>query len=127
MAVAQVDTADETGRAEIGSTLPERFQPRFWSECDNRMALVRAIKERVTGLKVDANADSVQKEVLCERAVFLLTILETHEVNAIEGGKLDLGAYVQGVNSLMGLLRLLGLERKAKKVGLSEYVAGGRA
>jgi len=110
--------------SENGSTLPTRFQPRFWSDADQRVALVRELKGKVNQLKTDTNADSYPKEILCERAVFLLAVIETQEVTAVEGeSKLDLAAYVQAVNSLLGLLRTLGLERKAKKVEtLDTYV-----
>jgi len=127
MATAQDEAEEQATRAEVGGTLPERFQPRFWSDCDNRVALVRAIKEKVQQLKADCNADSMQKETLCERAIFLITVLETQEVNAVHHGKIDLGSYTQGLNTLMGVLRTLGLERKAKKIGtLSDYVSGGQ-
>ena len=43
-------------------------------------------------------------------------ILETKEVLAAEGGELDLGSYVQGINCLVGLLRALGLEKRIKSV-----------
>ena len=124
MATAETDTQEMT-RAGNGGSVPTRFTPRFWQDADNRVAIVRALKERVGQLKTDSNADSMQKEVLCERAVFLIAVLETAEVNAVDGGKaLDLGAYVQGVNSLMGVLRMLGLDKKAKAIGLADYVRG---
>ena len=114
---------DVSTPASNGGSLPTRFTPKFWADADNRVALVRAVKEKVNQLKTDSNADSYQKQVLCERAVFLIAVLETAEVNAVDGGKpLDLGGYVQGVNSLMGVLRMLGLERRAKQIGLSQYV-----
>lgn len=111
------------------ATLPARFVPKFWRDADRRVALVREIENRVERMKADVNADSYQKEVLAERAVFLLALLETSERGALEGTKpLDLGSYVQTVNSLLGLLRSLGLERRVKKVmGLTQYVEGQSA
>jgi hypothetical protein len=106
-----------------GGTLPTRFTPKFWSDADRRVALVREIEGRVERMKRDANADSYQKEVLAERAVFLISILETAERDAIEGNApLDTGGYVQAINSLIGVLKALGLERRAKKLGLASYL-----
>src|SRR5580658_7890531 len=111
-------------RADNGGTLPMRFTPKFWTDADRRVALVREIESRVERMKADAGADSFQKETLAERAVFLIAMLETAERDAIENVKpLDTGQYVQAVNSLIGVLKALGLERAAKKVGsLAEYV-----
>ena len=105
-------------------TLPERFVPRFWDECDGRIALVREIRRRVDLLKTDTASDSYQKDILCERAIFIACQLETQERAAIERGKFDAGRYTQMANTLVGLLRSLGLERRAKKLDdLQSYVA----
>jgi len=105
-------------------TLPERFVPRFWDECDGRIAVVKEIRRRVDLLKTDTASDSYQKDILCERAVFVCCQLETQERAAIETGKFDAGRYTQMVNALVGLLRSLGLERKARKLDdLQSYVA----
>jgi len=103
-------------------TLPERFVPRFWDECDGRIAVVKEIRRRVDLLKTDTASDSYQKDILCERAVFVCCQLETQERAAIETGKFDAGRYTQMVNALVGLLRSLGLERRAKKLDVREYV-----
>jgi len=45
------------------------------------------------------------------------------ELVAAEQGKFNAGVYTQMVNSLVGLLKSLGLEKKAKKVvNLQSYV-----
>ena len=97
-------------------TLPKRFEPRFWEDADQRHSIVRIIKRRYHALKQDVGADSLQKDLLVQRAAFISTILETQEVVAAEGGGLDLGSYVQAANALSGLLIRLGLERHAKNV-----------
>jgi hypothetical protein len=103
-------------------TLPKRFRPKFWTDADNRCALVRQIKKRVEQLQEDTGADSYQKEILCERAAFMALQLETIERNATESGTFDPGPYVQAVNCLIGLLRSLGLDKKVKAVGLRAYM-----
>jgi len=107
----------------LSFSLDGRFTPKFFACADQRLAAVREIKERVARLKQDAGADSYQKELLCEKAIFVAILLETMETDAIEGKQtLDIARFTQGINCLTGLLRSLGLERKAKTVAdLSEY------
>lgn len=108
-------------------TLPERFVPQFWDECDGRIAVVREIRRRVELLKTDTASDSYQKDILCERAIFISCQLETQERQAIEKGIFDSGRYTQMVNALVGLLRSLGLERRARKLDdLQGYIARKR-
>lgn len=54
-------------------------------------------------------------------------MLETWEVQAAEGKPIDLGAYVQAVNGLSGLLLRLGLDKHTRKVtDLQTYLADRR-
>ncbi|MEI9866673.1 MAG: hypothetical protein WDN00_19395 [Limisphaerales bacterium] len=106
-------------------TLPARFTPRFWEDSDNRISVVKLIRQRHELLKAHAGGhESAQRDLLCQRCAFVSVILETKEVEAAEGGAMDLGSYVQAVNCLTGLLRALGLEKRLKSVGgdLSAYL-----
>jgi len=103
--------------------LPTTFEPRFWAGVDGRLAICKEIRRRYHDLKADTGCDSYQKDLLVQRAIFVALQLESAEVNAMEGKEFDLGRYTQAVNSLLGLLRALGLERKMKEVvNLREYV-----
>jgi hypothetical protein len=109
-------------------TLPQRFEPQFWSGCDGRLAIVREIRRRYAALKQDAGIDSVQKDLLCQRCVFLTVQLETMELVAAQDGKFNAGVYTQMVNALVGLLKCLGLERRAKSIeSLQSYVTSKKA
>jgi hypothetical protein len=104
-------------------TLPVRFQPKFLHDADGRSHAIRELRERLERLKTDAAVDSYQKEILCERAVFLVAILETAETNATTKGALDSGSYTQSLNCLIGLLKSLGLNKRTKQVAnLTDYV-----
>lgn len=95
----------------------------FWEHADGRCAIVREIRRRYLELKEDCGADSIAKDLLVQRAVFVALQLETTERTAAEGGSFDSGKYGQLVNTLVGLLRSLGLERHIKKVAnLADYV-----
>lgn len=93
--------------------MKKTFTPRFWTQADRRLAAVREIRARIELLKAHAGADSYQKQMMCERAVFLALQLETAEREALETGQLHMGRYVQGINGLTGCLRLLGLNKHA--------------
>jgi len=104
-------------------TLPARFEPRFWGDCDGRSLVAREIRQRYNELRTDTGCDSAQKDLLVQRAVFISVQLETMEVDAMKGRDFDVGRYTQAVNTLLGLLRTLGLEKYAKPVGnLQDYV-----
>lgn len=103
-------------------TLPKRFTPQFWDDCDGRNSVIKEIRHRCETLKNDSHANSFQKDLLCQRAVFISIHLETMERLAVETGKFDAGVYVQATNCLIGLLKSLGLERQAKKVSLENYI-----
>lgn len=103
-------------------SLPARFEPRFWEDADGRCAVIRQIRTRYEDLRADAGADSFQKDILCQRATFLLAYLETMERKAIEDGQFDPGVWSNMTNTLLGVLKALGLERRAKKVDLRQYV-----
>jgi len=105
-----------------------KFVPRFWEELDNRYAVAKEVGRRIQALREDTGADrSTQRDMLAQRAVFISVMLETMEVDAVETGHLDTGSYVQAVNSLQGLLKTLGMDKKAVPVmDLQTYVAGKR-
>ncbi len=110
-------------RKKHGATLPARFEPGFLDKADGRCQIVKTIKHRLERLKADCNADSFQKQILCERAVFLATLLQTQELAAYEGEELNLGSYVQAINSLLGVLKALGLTKQISQIiDLKEYV-----
>lgn len=113
-------------KAKQPTRLPARFEPRFMEQADGRQVAVREIRKRLNQLMEDTGADSYQKQLLVRRAVFISVQLETMEVNAAEGGMLDMGCYTQAVNSLVGLLTKLGLQRHVKdSLDLQDYINAG--
>lgn len=111
-------------KSALDLTLPGTFTPRFLESADNRLACVREIKARITRLQEQTGADSYQKEILCQHAIFLCIILETMQTQALEGTEeLDIGKYTQGVNAIQGILKTLGLDNQALRevANLSEY------
>lgn len=93
-------------------TLPTRFEPQMWVNADQRTAIVREIRRRHDTLVADAGVDSYQKQLLAERAIFISVQLETMEVNASNGGEFAAGTYSALTNSLVALLKTLGIEKR---------------
>jgi len=106
--------------------LPVCWSPRFLEQADGRFGLVKAVRERVERIKQDSGAESIQQELICSRIGFLSLLLETQETRALEDGKLpeSMGTYLQAVNCLVGLLRVLGMEKHVRDAGdLRSYLA----
>jgi hypothetical protein len=105
--------------------LPGRFVPGFWNNADGRSMAVKEIRRRYRNLREDAAVDSYQKDLLVQRAVFIALQLETMEIAAASGKPFDAGVYTQMTNSLLGLLKSLGLEKQVTKVAnLKSYIEG---
>ena len=109
-------------------SIPDHFVPRFWDEVDGRSVIYREINDRINRLMKDAGADSYQKQLIVQEAIFVAVQLETLRVKAAETGELDSGSYTQMVNCLSGLLNKLGLDKKAGDVvTLHEMIKGSKA
>jgi hypothetical protein len=103
--------------------LPIQFTPRFWEDADGRSLVVREVKRQLKLLRTHAAVDSIQKELLCQRAAFISLRLQSMEIAATESGEFDSGVYSNLCNTLLGILKALGLERKlAKVLDLKSYV-----
>lgn len=105
--------------------LPVTFNPKFLDNADGRLQVVRTIRKKVEQLMQDAGGnESTQRAMLVKHTAFLHILLETFETEMAESGRLDLGQFIQATNSLVGLLRMLGLEKRMKNAGttLNEYV-----
>lgn len=101
------------------ATLPEKYRPGFVDEIDRRTVLGRAVSERLAALETDqggAEAMSHARKSLVRRAVWLEILVESHEVKFADGEGLDVGAYTQALNTLLGVYRALGVERRRKPV-----------
>jgi hypothetical protein len=107
--------------------IPKTFTPRFIEHIDKRFAPAKMLRQRYEQLATDCGADSVQRQTLAKRAVFIQTMLETWECEALEHG-IDadtFNRYISATNTLTYLLRQLGLDKVARDVtpSLHEYIA----
>jgi len=110
------------------AAIPKRFVPRFWNDADGRCAVIKEIRRRIERLKRHVGCDSMQRELLCERAVFVASQIETAEVNAARGKPFEANVYTQQVNCLLGLLKALGLKKSevSDVINLKTYLKKGK-
>lgn len=108
--------------------VPDRFQGGWLTALDGRLSLARELRGRYRELTDDLgglDALSYQRRTLAERAVWLEYHLAQQEQSLAAGtGDFNPGQWTQACNALVGLLKTLGLDRKAADVpDLATYLA----
>lgn len=105
----------------LPTQLPARFRQGFPLALDRRCKAVREVAADLLTLWQDLGgheALSAQQLWLCERVVFIRRRVLEFEAAALAGKDLpfEAGVYSNLANVLVGYLRTLGLERKARTV-----------
>ena len=106
-------------KQKLLATLTSEYRPDFVERLDGRTILANVIPRRIDSIETDmggAEGLSYARRSLVRRAVWLEAVVETYEQNLAKDRTIDLGAYTQSINSLLGLYRLLGLERRQRPV-----------
>lgn len=99
--------------------LPDKFQPGFLANLDGREKLAKALESNYAAIVSDIGGPADighVKASLIERFVWLEGILQgiEHEMVTGKTNKTEaIGKWIQGVNSLTGLAKVLGIERRA--------------
>ncbi len=104
---------------KLKASLPDTYRAGWLDKLDKRTKVARVIMQRIAALTSDAGGEdslSHAKLSLIRRAAFLEAICESHEIKLAGGQEIDVGAYTQSLNSMLGLYRLLGIERKPRPV-----------
>ena len=123
----RVSQGTRTNRKTMPQDLPVKFHAGFLAELDGRTELARALRADYDAIVSDVGgAEEIGhvKSALIERFVWLEAILRGIEQDLVNGThKADvLGKWIQAVNSLSGLAKVLGIERKMRTVDLQAYV-----
>lgn len=114
---------------KLMATLPDNYSSNWLGKLDKRTKVAQAVLKRIAALEADAGgAESLTaaRRSLIRHAAWLDAIVDSHELRLAAGEALDVGAYTQALNSLLGLFRMLGLERKAKTVRDLAAIRAGR-
>jgi hypothetical protein len=99
------------------ASIPDRYSPDFAERLDRRTTIAKAIRERIESIESDmGGADSLShaRRSLVRRAVWVEALLENQEQQLACGQSIDIGAHTQALNTLLGLYRTLGLERRQR-------------
>jgi hypothetical protein len=112
------------------ATIPDKYAPDFTERLDRRTSIAKAIRGRIEAIETDlggADALSHARRSLVRRVVWLEAIVEHSEQKLAAGEGIDLGGHTQAINTLLGLYRLLGLERRQRPARTLRDVMDGRA
>jgi hypothetical protein len=106
--------------------VPTKFKNGWLDELDGRMALAQSMRERFKEFARDVGGSetlSYAQRSLIERALWLEYWLANQERALAYGQKFDVAKWIQGANSLQGLMYKLGLERRQTEVvTLTDYI-----
>ncbi|WFM71822.1 hypothetical protein [Halomonas sp. CKK8] len=105
--------------------VPDTYSPDWLTKLDGRTRVAQIVNERLYALEQDLGGHerlSYQRRSLAKRAVWMEAIIEKQEAALARDQEVDLGKLAQAVNTLMGILRTLGLDRQTLDVSLADYL-----
>ncbi len=100
-------------------TIPGCWQPDFVERLDRRFKIAHAVRDRIAAIESDIGGRdtlSYARRCLVRRLVWLEAVVETFEQRLAAGQTVDMGQYTQALNTLLGLLRSVGWERKPQNL-----------
>ena len=100
------------------------YEVHSLDQADGRFGVVKRLRARMNKLLKETNADTVAKQVLCTRAMFLLSYIETQEVRSMNRKTIDWSLYLKVLRQLTDVLAKLGLDKAADSAKtLESYLA----
>ena len=117
-------------RSNKPTEVPAAYAPDFIATLDGRGRVARELRSRLTLLYNDIGGESFlsyQQKSVCERIVHVEALLQSMEYDMANGKEVPLGNYIQGINTLVGLFKTIGLERRTKELSLREYLSNKEA
>ncbi|WP_417514805.1 hypothetical protein [Marinobacter sp.] len=99
--------------------IPAKYSADWLEKLDGRTSLARAVNDRYSALTQDLGGNerlSYQRRSLCKRIVYMECVIEQQEAALSRGEEVDQGRLTQAVNTLIGLLKTVGLDRMAHDV-----------
>lgn len=104
---------------------PDKFSQGWLDQLDGRTGIAQVMRSRFREFTDDLGGIehlSYAQRSLVERALWLEYWLADQERALACGEEFNVNRWIQGANSLQGLLSKLGLQRQAKDVSLGEYL-----
>lgn len=107
-----------------------QYYDGWLEDLDGRTNIAQDMRHRYQALTDDLGGDlslSYQQRSLVKRALWLEFWLQFQENQLAHNGDMDIGKWVQAVNSLQGILAKLGLHRQAKDLpDFATYLKQGK-
>lgn len=104
---------------------PEKYSQGWLDELDGRTGIAQAMRDRYKAFTDDLGGVdrlSYGQRSLVERALWLEYWLAKQEQSLAKNEGFDVGKWVQGANSLQGIVSKLGLTRQAREVSLNDVI-----
>ena len=99
------------------TALPGKFRPDFIDRLNRNYALAKVLLARREALRAHVGGDtSYVQERLITRCLWLELLTERYEQKLADGLEVDVGALTQLNNTLKGLYKDLGFERRQRPV-----------
>lgn len=114
-------------RSAKAVVLAPEYTVDFLQTLDGRSRVARELNARAAAMMADLGGEatlSYARRSLVRRAIHLEARIEALEAGLAAGVDLDPVRYTALVNTLLGLLRALGLKREARNVTLNDYIHG---
>ncbi len=106
--------------------IPKAYTPDWLEKLDGRTRFAQVMQQRYQDLTADMgglDALSYQHRSLAKRIVHMECLIEQQEAALARGDDVDAGRLTNTTNTLIGLLKAVGLDRKAKDVpNLHDYL-----
>ena len=99
--------------------VPTEYEHNFLCKLDKRMEVTRELLSKFDLICGDLGGGrtlSYLQQSLIQRFLFLEYHLQDTERRVVAGEDVDVGKWVQSINSIQGLIAKLGLDRKPKNI-----------
>lgn len=118
------------GRPAKQHDIGERYRHGWLSTLDGRETLTQELRARYETICSDlggVDSLSYMQRSLVERGLWLERWLALQERELGEGKEFDVSRWIQAANSLQGIYKSLGLERRARDVPTLQSYLNGKA
>jgi len=105
--------------------IPKAYSPDWLERMDGRTRFAQIVQQRYQDLTADMgglDALSYQQRSLAKRIVHLEALIEQQEAALAKGEDIDAGRLTNTTNTLIGLLKAVGLNRQSREISLADVI-----
>lgn len=125
--IPNIKVTDRPIQVAKTTEIPENYTADFMERMDGRTRFAQVVQTRFRELTTDMGGLdnlSYQRRSLAKRIVHLECLIEQQEAALARGEDVDPGKVSNTTNTLIGLLKTVGLDKAARDVpSLSEYLS----